>query len=561
MLTTALTPEELATLRQELCAPADSGAVEDAIRDRTRDGRRELGAYFTPDPLVDFVVRGAVRARLSRGEPRWRDDGSPELIVLDPAAGDGRFLSRAADVLAEIAAERGHEPERSREAIVKRCLVGIDRDAEFCRLARCRLPGATIYCAEALLGAPDELPAADVVVGNPPYVRSIRLVESDAALWTALRGRYEATSHGEWDLYAAFLEQALEWTGQLGEIGFVVSSRWLTAKFARRLRKKLADLGAVRALVDFGAAQIFSGATTYASVAFLTRRRAATVEVARLREGAWECGRIDVDSLGETPWRLSVGPSRRLMDKLAAAGPPLGEVARIAKGAGTNADPIYVYDGDSHPDVERELIRICIRGRDVRAFSRPDPGVRIVVPYTRTGTLIPPDELARRFPRATAYFRTARRALESRERGRFRGDDFYRFGRPQNMAYHGSRRPKIVIPDVAHSGRAMLDTRGAMVLDTAYAARPLADDLSPELLLAVLNSRAVKLWLSETGIPLRGNYLRLKTAYLSSLPFPTPSAVTAEIEDRLRLCDGVDAAEIDDLVRQAYGLTLDEWSG
>jgi hypothetical protein len=127
------------------------------------------------------------------------------------------------------------------------------------------------------------------------------------------------------------------------------------------------------------------------------------------------------------------------------------------------------------------------------------------------------------------------------------------------MAYHGSRRAKIIIPDVAQSGRAMLDTRGAMVLDTAYAARPVSPDLSPAVLLAVLNSRAVELWLRETGIPLRGNYLRLKTAYLNALPIPTPSAVTAAIEDRLRVCNEVDADEIDDLVREAYGLSRAEW--
>ena len=30
-----------------------------------------------------------------------------------------------------------------------------------------------------------------------------------------MRGRYAATSHGEWDLYAAFLEQALAWIGDV----------------------------------------------------------------------------------------------------------------------------------------------------------------------------------------------------------------------------------------------------------------------------------------------------------------------------------------------------------
>jgi hypothetical protein len=127
------------------------------------------------------------------------------------------------------------------------------------------------------------------------------------------------------------------------------------------------------------------------------------------------------------------------------------------------------------------------------------------------------------------------------------------------MAYHGSRRPKVVVPDVALRGRAMLDARGAMVLDSAYALRPITDRLSHELLLALLNSRIVELWLRETGIPLRGGYVRLKTAYLAALPVPGSSRSTERIEDLIRRRDQPDPAEVDDLVREAYGVPPTDW--
>src|SRR5690606_6930557 len=161
-------------------------------------GRRAQGAYFTPPPLVDLVVREALAARLRRRPVAWRADGSPELVVLDPAAGDGRFLSAAADLLADKAARRGVGRADARGAIARRCLIGIERDPEFAALARARLgPGARVHCAEALLS--DLIPpgSADLVIGNPPYVRSIRLGESDEPLRRALRGRYAATSRGE----------------------------------------------------------------------------------------------------------------------------------------------------------------------------------------------------------------------------------------------------------------------------------------------------------------------------------------------------------------------------
>jgi hypothetical protein len=185
---------------------------------RSRDGRRASGAYFTPAPLVEFVVAETLGARLAR-PVRWHRDGSPALIVLDPAAGDGRFLAAAADLLADRAAARGADPVAARRAIVARCLIGVERDAEFVKLARARLgDSAVVHQREALLDSPVAAGAVDVVVGNPPYQRSIHFSRTDEELWRALRGRYAATSHGEWDLYAAFLEQSLAWTRPGGQV-------------------------------------------------------------------------------------------------------------------------------------------------------------------------------------------------------------------------------------------------------------------------------------------------------------------------------------------------------
>ena len=563
-----LSPRALARLSRALSGAEQAGA--DVARPRAR--RREQGAYFTPAPLVDLVVREALAARLARRPPVWRDDGSPELLVLDPAAGDGRFLAAAASLLAERAAQRGFDPAAASSAIVRRCLVGIERDPEFAALARDRLAaiagagggqGVAIHCAEALLSpiAAGLAGAADLVIGNPPYLRSIRLGLADDRLRQALRGRYAATSHGEWDLYAAFLEQSLAWTAPGGEVALVVPSRWLTARFAALLRARLAAERSVRALVLFGAEQIFPGATTYASVAFLSRARCDRVLVAHRRGDAWQVGQVPAGELGGAPWRLSVGRRRALVERLGAAGPALAQVARVAKGAGTNADPVFVLAPHTAREVEAQLVRPCLRGRDVEPFGGGQ-AARVLVPYTRDGRLIEPDELGHRYPRAAAYLAGHRGALELRERGRFRGPSFYRFGRPQNMAWLSAPAPKLVVPDVARGGRALLDRRSAMVLDSAYAIRPLPGGaVSLGLLLAVFNSGVVALWLRETGVPLRGGYMRLKTAYLEPLPLPPPSRLAAAAESAALAPDAASRRdEIDDLVRRAYGVNRSDWS-
>jgi SAM-dependent methyltransferase len=481
----------------------------DPLAPAARARRRAAGAFFTPPALAAFVAE-RVLAPLRGGA----------LTVLDPAAGDGRFLAAAARAGATA-------------------LIGIERDPATAAVAAAALPGARIVVGEALLEA--ALGEVDAVVGNPPYVRSIHLRATDPTLWAALRGRFAATSHGEWDLYAAFLERALAWVRPGGRVGLVVPSRWLTSRTAGRLRAHLA--GAVEDIVDFGASQVFDGATTYASVVVMERPRgvagATVATIARRHDAAWSVSVLDTARLGAAPW--IVAPTGYLA---AAGGPRLGEVACVAKGAGTNADRAFVledarWDGEvvraGDVVVEAAVTHPVLRGRDVTAGASA-PTAACVVPY-REGVLMPWHELARIAPRAAAHLAASRPRLEAREDGRFRGDGFHAFGRPQNLARMLDPAPKVVVPDVAAAGRACLD-QGALVLDSAYFVRPRPGATgvfaSPYLCLAVLNAPVVRAWLALAGVPLRGGYVRLKTASLSGLPLPADGAALRRVEQAAR---------------------------
>ncbi len=509
-----------------IVADARSAGHRDAAE---RARRRVRGQVFTPPRLARLVAGEVLGPLAAAGLAR-------PLIVLDPAAGDGAFLAAAA----EVAAGLGVRVE----------LIGVERDAEVAAACRARLPAATVHEAEVLLAGP-ELPAADAVVGNPPYVRSIRLKASDPALWSALRGRCAATARGEWDLYGVFLERALGWVRPGGRVGLVTPSRWLTAAWARGLRAALGASGAVRTVVDFGAAQVFADATTYASVIVLERAGGGGQEpgvptlVTRDARG-WH-GHPFAPAHGEGASWLAPGPlpvpvASGAEDHGGAngaqAGLRLGDVARIAKGTGTNADPVFVLidpviDGDlvrgRGPDgepvvLERAATRPCWRGRDIQDGATA-PRARCVVPYDGD-QLIPWPAFLARWPRAAAYLLGQRARLEARERGRFAGARFHCFGRPQNLAFLLDRAAKVIVPDVCRAPRAIIDTEGALVLDTAYALRPRPGAPSPwhdvAALYALMRSTAVPTWLARAGAPLRGDYRRWKTAYLAPMPLPAP---------------------------------------
>ena len=421
-----------------------------------RAARRARGAYFTPPALARWL---ADRVLTPLTAP----------TVLDPAAGDGRLLDAALDVL--VAARRpssARAAARLRVTLTTEALFAIERDPVQARILRRRLPGLRVWTADALLAPPRELPRVDAVIANPPFARAGAVRARDGAAWAGLRGRFAATSHGEWDLSAAFLEACLGWLAPGGRAGVILPSRWLTARAAAPLRALLAARHAVAEVVDFGDAQLFAGATAYTSVAILAPT--ATPQLARAVRGAWRLGAL-VMPPGGAPWQAA---STRAWPR----GPTLGEVVHIAKGAGTSADRVFVLpaaivDGDlvratvdgAAVVVELTATRPCLRGRDVGAATSP----RAIVPYDVDGAPIEAAVLARRWPRAAAWLRGHQATLAARDRG---AGSAIHYGRPQNLALHLGPTPRVVVPDVVATPRAVLAPGGTLIIDSAYGLYP-----------------------------------------------------------------------------------------
>ena len=512
--------------------------------------------FFTPPALCAYVAGETLAGPLARCA--WRPDGSPELRVLDPAAGSGRFLVAALDVLVRASARRSQPAPR--HTLVSRCLVGIERDPAWADEARRTLgPGADIRVGDALLEDLAAPGAFDAIVANPPYVRACALKRDDPVRWGALRGRFHATSFGEWDVYGAFMERAADWLGPGGHAGLVVPSRWLVGEFAGPLRALLATRGIVTRVVDYGAHQLFADATTYTSLVFFAPRPprepvryerftghgadGAALPFPLPGQGAWRQTSWDPRALGSGPWRAPAAVRRP------ARGPTLAQVARVSKGAGTSADRVFLVPTET---LEEDAAVACLRGRDVTAY-RARTRTRAIFPYDDGGRLVPAHEMQSRWPGAWRWLLEHRARLEARENGRFTGARFHAWGRPQNLVWLCDPAPKIVVPDATLHARAALDESSRLVIDSAYAIRPRDgnDTQLLGLLLAVLNAPCVEPWLRGASVTLRGDYFRMKTAFLAALPLPDPATRAAREVSRMALGGG-DPADIADRVAALY---------
>jgi predicted RNA methylase len=131
-----------------------------------RDRKRARGAFYTPAPIARRLVRATLSAT-----------PLTQPVILDPAMGTGAFLFEAVRALAAAGHASGHVAATS--------IYGIDRDWTAVRVAALSLwleTGADpttllshLVCADSLS---DTLPAADIVLGNPPWGISIQGVDS-----------------------------------------------------------------------------------------------------------------------------------------------------------------------------------------------------------------------------------------------------------------------------------------------------------------------------------------------------------------------------------------------
>lgn len=157
------------------------GFVGDEEEGSTRGNARKLtGSYYTPDSLVQELVKSALEpviARTLAENPQEPVKALLALTVCDPACGSGHFLlaaaRRIADEVALLRAPEGNPTEddfrHALRDVVAHCIYGVDKNPMAVELARTALwleaytpdrpltfLDAHLRCGDALLGVLDE---------------------------------------------------------------------------------------------------------------------------------------------------------------------------------------------------------------------------------------------------------------------------------------------------------------------------------------------------------------------------------------------------------------------
>jgi type I restriction-modification system DNA methylase subunit len=297
--------------------------------------RKSGGVYYTPSPIVDFIVEETL-GPLLRGKSLGQ---VADLTIVDPAAGSGSFLISAYQylinwhrdyyaarpTLAKKYLEQGADSQvrlktTERKRILLANLYGVDIDPQAVEVTKLSLllkviDGQTqteldmgrilpdldgnIACGNSLIGTNFQMPLAlsreeqlsfnpfdwhsafpqvfdkggfDAVIGNPPYLNVDATWGRKDPRLAYLRSHYAAVYADKTDLLFYFFKKAVEICR--GEISFIVSRSFLEADKAQKLRGWIADNARVRAVVDFRQARVFPKVGINTAIVRLTKSAA-----------------------------------------------------------------------------------------------------------------------------------------------------------------------------------------------------------------------------------------------------------------------------------------------
>jgi adenine-specific DNA-methyltransferase len=199
--------------------------------------RKARGAFFTPEPIAEFLTRWAIR--------------SPDASIMDPTCGEGVFLVAAAKRLREL----GASPKT-----LSSQLTGVDLDRpsldDAARLlsykgATGRFVQSDFFDLPTPVQLGDGIGWQDAIVGNPPFIRyqehrgEARKRAAAAALAQGVRLSGLASS------WAATLVHASAFLNATGRLAMVLPAELLTVHYAEPIRRWLRQRFAAVNLVMF----------------------------------------------------------------------------------------------------------------------------------------------------------------------------------------------------------------------------------------------------------------------------------------------------------------------
>ena len=456
---------------------------------------KETGATFTPTDLANF---------LSEKLLSYQDND--DLKVLDPSCGDGALLMAISNNLQKI--NKQFE------------LYGFDSNNDYLSIAKERLTknkqitNVNLKHADfleaininnkqlSLFDEKSELISefADIIIANPPYVRTQILGSEKAQL---LAKKFDLK--GRVDLYYPFLISMTHALKENGIIGVITSNRYLSTKSGESIRKFLNANYEILEVIDLGDTKLFDAAVLPAI--FIGKKKPNPVNINSSFSKIYEelngyngdlikstsiyeildadkngyfavndkrykksTGILKIGETKDNSWTMLTEKEAEWISKINnASSSIIKDSFKVRVGIKTTADKIFISDkweklNGTKP--EDELLKDLISQENIKPWGVSDKKkLKVLYPhYTEQGKKKTID--LKEYPKSEKYFLKHEEKLKSRKYLIDAGRNWYEIWVPQNPAFW--KLPKLVFPDISVEPRFYFDNTKRIVNGNCY---------------------------------------------------------------------------------------------
>jgi adenine-specific DNA-methyltransferase len=257
--------------------------------------RKEMGIYYTPTYVVDFIVENTLEKFL-------KQNGNRDPKVLDMACGSGSFLIKAFDTLLKYHPNSNKVTFADKIRILKNNIYGVDLDPKAVEIAQLnlllksvesnleKLPflenirvGNSLVDSKKVIGDRAfywdkefadivDKNGFDVIIGNPPYVKEFvnrKIFEEVKEGSSRLAKYYE----GKMDYLYFFIELGIDLLKEGGYLGFITTNYWLQAEGAKKLREKILKETSIVKVFNFNEFKVFAGTGQHNLIIILQKKQ------------------------------------------------------------------------------------------------------------------------------------------------------------------------------------------------------------------------------------------------------------------------------------------------
>jgi hypothetical protein len=404
-----------------------------------------------------------------------------------------------------------------------------------------------------------ENPGFDCVIGNPPYVKlqHFRRIQEDVAKYLLEAKRengqplYESTQTGNFDLYLPFIERGIELLNPHGKMGYIAPNVWMVNEYGSGLRRKLKRIRRLDRWIDFKSFQVFDEAITYTALQFFSGCRCDGVRLVFAPGGEEEIANVDWQDVKDTAlypdlpeegiWVLMPIAERNLHAKLSNSCIRLEDACKgITVGIQTSADYIYHLDrigpnmylhkakDKKEPvevEIEDSIMHPLVSGPEAKRYQRPITSTYLLFPYELDKgkvRLIGVNDMESRFPKAWLHLLHYEKVLRSREGGKFNDDQWYRFGRNQNI--DKQEIAKLCVAQTVPGMRVCYDSDGTFYFNNVRVNGIITNDHETGwFILGILNAPVADFIFRRIAKPKEGGYYEANKQFIAPLHIPIVS--------------------------------------